>query len=660
MANDLTLGLDVTIDKILGLGQFDALGKKLQGVVAKAVQAGLLEGTMEGREMLRPAYGKDLIPGREKALKRLYAYGAKVESNAEKAAAADERREQNRLASEARADARRAKRQAEQLAKRKRLFEEARAAYGEYDPNSITSASELYVEATIARQALQYMTRITNRDLTTPEELRENSLYQLIDRTRANYGAGIVRKETLLGLRESQIRSELEAELGRSISDAEWEQRKQDELSGANAAQSAWLRGAKRDAAIEAERNAQRRKESAHNVSVFGELKDEVDDVTDSLSSLGSVTKSVGLILSGVSAGATMYYQSMWAQDAARNVNASNMAYYQRWENGGQIAGGALGAVVGALIGGPIGAVIGASGIGGLAGLWGNYKQKELEGVLKTVATATSSRRDFLTFGGRTGYSLGQASESAGFGSAGDLNNMRWTGQTLPGAMALGMVGEQEMLMLSMMPEYFAALMNGADASTLAQAYSTSVNRLPAQLKPLVSTSVPGGSQGMYANALDPQYATFLGHSREFALHDRYFNAVSDQVMAGSIQRSRRDLGLANTGVRKNYAQAMQGLHGDYFDMSYSSPFSGWANAMTLMGANGLLDAKGAKDTADFLTYKLNRSDLFMEALEGISRLSDAGLNLTIRVEGLGELTQQFPLGSLSGGQAVSYNIGAQ
>ena len=81
---------------------------------------------------------------------------------------------------------------------------------------------------------------------------------------------------------------------------------------------------------------------------------------------------------------------------------------------------------------------------------------------------------------------------------------------------------------------------------------------------------------------------------------------------------------------------------------------------MTLMGENGLLDAKGAKDTADFLTYKLNRSDLFMEALEGISRLSDAGLNLTIRVEGLGELTQQFPLGSLSNGQAVSYNIGAQ
>lgn len=669
MANDLTLGLDVTIDKILGLGQFDALGKKLQGVVAKAVQAGLLEGALEGREILRPAYGKSTDPARDRALKRLYAYGTKVETNAEKAAAADERREQNRLASEARADAKRAKKKAEDLQKRKEQFAAAEAAYKLYSPYSATTATDAYADSTIARQHLQYLTRITNRDIITPERLHSATIQQLIERSRANYEASLIRYDLPYN-RLAREAAEAERQADRAswrnalqasdefsrrlyeeeygpVSDREWQQIGLNKTFG----------GDKIEAARE--RKAAREQKEKDDKAKEEENK-QAAEAAAALESLSKNAKIAGLFLSAASAGATMYYQSMWAQNAARNVNASNMAYYQRWENGGQIAGGALGAVVGALIGGPIGAVIGASGIGGLAGLWGNYKQKELEGVLKTVATATSSRRDFLTFGGRTGYSLGQASESAGFGSAGDLNNMRWTGQTLPGAMALGMVGEQEMLMLSMMPEYFAALMNGADASTLAQAYSTSVNRLPAQLKPLVSTSVPGGSQGMYANALDPQYATFLGHSREFALHDRYFNAVSDQVMAGSIQRSRRDLGLANTGVRKNYAQAMQGLHGDYFDMSYSSPFSGWANAMTLMGANGLLDAKGAKDTADFLTYKLNRSDLFMEALEGISRLSDAGLNLTIRVEGLGELTQQFPLGSLSGGQAVSYNIGAQ
>lgn len=103
------------------------------------------------------------------------------------------------------------------------------------------------------------------------------------------------------------------------------------------------------------------------------------------------------------------------------------MAYYQRWESGGQIAGGAIGAIAGALIGGPIGAIIGATGLGGLAGLWGNYKQKELEGVLKTVATTTGARRDYLMFRGTSGFSMGQAMEDAGFGTASDLNNMRWT-----------------------------------------------------------------------------------------------------------------------------------------------------------------------------------------------------------------------------------------
>ena len=354
-----------------------------------------------------------------------------------------------------------------------------------------------------------------------------------------------------------------------------------------------------------------------------------------------------------------MYYQSKWAQDAARNVTASNMAYYQRWESGGQIAGGAIGAIAGALIGGPIGAIIGATGLGGLAGLWGNYKQKELEGVLKTVATTTGARRDYLMFRGTSGFSMGQAMEDAGFGTASDLNNMRWTSQTLPGAMALGMVGEQDMLMLSLMPEYFAALMGGADAATLAAAYQKSVQNLPVQLRPLVATMAPGGSQGMYVNAIDPQFNNFLGYSYDMALRDRYFTAVSEQTMAGSIMRSQTNLALAHAGVAENYAQALQGKHGDYFDMSYISPMSGWAQTMTLMGANAPLSAKGAEEFF-YQTTQLLNGEHFMTAIDGLSRFAENGLNLVIRIEGLGDITQSFPFGALADGQSVEFNIGAQ
>ena len=351
-----------------------------------------------------------------------------------------------------------------------------------------------------------------------------------------------------------------------------------------------------------------------------------------------------------------MYYQSKWAQDAARNVTASNMAYYQRWESGGQIAGGTIGAIAGALIGGPIGAIIGATGLRGLAGLWGNYKQKELEGVLKTVATTTGARRDYLMFRGTSGFSMGQAMEDAGFGTASDLNNMRWTSQTLPGAMALGMVGEQDMLMLSLMPEYFSALMGGADAATLAAAYQKSVQNLPVQLRPLVATMAPGGSQGMYVNAIDPQFNNFLGYSYDMALRDRYFVAASERTMAGSIARSQKNLGLAALGVRENYAQGMQGLHEDYFDMSYDSPMSAWADAMTTYSAQGRMDPLAAEMHARDLRDRMD----FEYSVQALNRMAEMGLNLTIRVEGLGDITQTFPMVSLADGQSVSFNIGAQ
>lgn len=677
MANDLTFGMDVVIDKILGLGQFDALGKKLQSVVAKAVEAGLLQGVPEARESLRAVYGKSDVASRNSALKRLYAYSAKVEAD-----------ENKRIAKELAADERRAEREAASLAKaeakqaeRRERFEAAAAAYRLYSPYATTSATASYAESTIARQNLQYLTRITNRDLIDEEGLRSATTQQLIERSRANWEAKNIRydlpynrlaREVAEAERQADrnawraalqsddelARQIYEAEHG-AVSDRTWRVLSAQEAFGATKAQAAWERGARRDAALEAERNAQRRKESAYNVSVFGEIADEAETAATELEALGKTAKITGLLLSAGSAGATMYYQSKWAQDAARNVTASNMAYYQRWESGGQIAGGAIGAIAGALIGGPIGAIIGATGLGGLAGLWGNYKQKELEGVLKTVATTTGARRDYLMFRGTSGFAMGQAMEDAGFGTASDLNNMRWTSQTLPGAMALGMVGEQDMLMLSLMPEYFAALMGGADAATLAAAYQKSVQNLPVQLRPLVATMAPGGSQGMYVNAIDPQFNNFLGYSHDMALKDRYFTAVSEQTMAGSIMRSQTNLALAHAGVAENYAQALQGKHGDYFDMSYISPMSGWAQTMTLMGANAPLSAKGAEEFF-YQTTQLLNGEHFMTAIDGLSRFAENGLNLVIRIEGLGDITQSFPFGALADGQSVEFNIGAQ
>ena len=677
MANDLTFGMDVVIDKILGLGQFDALGKKLQSVVAKAVEAGLLQGVPEARESLRAVYGKSDVASRNSALKRLYAYSAKVEAD-----------ENKRIAKERAADERRAEREAARLAKaeakqaeRRERFEAASSAYASYNPYDGSDPLNAYATTRIARQNLQYMTRITNRDLLTPEQLHSYTAQHLLIGERQNYNAKLVRaglpwnrlaaeaqeaqrqeerNAARVALRrdEELARQILEARLGYTLTDTEWQQRKYEGLWGADKINAAWLKGGASfsENAAKLERTAELKSIKSDSVAAFGEVTSEAETAAAELEALGKTAKVTGLLFSGMSAGATMYYQSKWAQDAARNVTASNMAYYQRWESGGQIAGGAIGAVAGALIGGPIGAIIGATGLGGLAGLWGNYKQKELEGVLKTVATTTAARRDYLMFRGTSGFSMGQAMEDAGFGTASDLNNMRWTSQTLPGAMALGMVGEQDMLMLSLMPEYFSALMGGADAATLAAAYQKSVQNLPVQLRPLVATMAPGGSQGMYVNAIDPQFNNFLGYSYDMALRDRYFVAASERTMAGSIARSQKNLGLAALGVRENYAQGMQGLHEDYFDMSYDSPMSAWADAMTTYSAQGRMDPLAAEMRARDLRDRMD----FEYSVQALNRMAEMGLNLTIRVEGLGDITQTFPMASLADGQSVSFNIGAQ
>ena len=677
MANDLTFGMDVVIDKILGLGQFDALGKKLQSVVAKAVEAGLLQGVPEARESLRAVYGKSDVASRNSALKRLYAYSAKVEAD-----------ENKRIAKELAADERRAEREAARLAKaeakqaeRRERFEAASSAYASYNPYDGSDPLNAYATTRIARQNLQYMTRITNRDLLTPEQLHSYTAQHLLIGERQNYNAKLVRaglpwnrlaaeaqeaqrqeerNAARVALRrdEELARQILEARLGYTLTDTEWQQRKYEGLWGADKINAAWLKGGASfsENAAKLERTAELKSIKSDSVAAFGGVTSKAETAAAELEALGKTAKVTGLLFSGMSAGVTMYYQSKWAQDAARDVTASNMAYYQRWESGGQIAGGAMGAIAGALIGGPIGAIIGATGLGALAGLWGNYKQKELEGVLKTVATTTGARRDYLMFRGTSGFSMGQAMEDAGFGTASDLNNMRWTSQTLPGAMALGMVGEQDMLMLSLMPEYFAALMSGADAATLAAAYQKSVQNLPVQLRPLVATMAPGGSQGMYVNAIDPQFNNFLGYSYDMVLRDRYFVAASERTMAGSIARSQKNLGLAALGVRENYAQGMQGLHADYFDMSYDSPMSAWADAMTTYSAQGRIDPLAAEMHARDFRDRID----FEYSVQALNRMAEMGLNLTIRVEGLGDITQTFPMASLADGQSVSFNIGAQ
>jgi hypothetical protein len=667
MANsDMTLGVDAVVNRVLGLGKFESFGKQVQKVITKAVEAGVLDGVRAGQDILSTAFGKVSDPKARAALNRLYHAGVTKENAINRA-----------QASEATAARKRAASRLENKKRRQAEVDAAEAVIAAYSPYSYSDSIEGYTNASIARQAYGVLTRVSNRDIVSTERLtsategkffvqeyenfhRRNARYNMpfnrLQREVNEANRQATRESARVALQENEglARQILEARLGYTLSDEEWKQRKYEALFGAEKVNAAWIKGGasfSEQAAI-IQRTAEVRGMRSDANAAFSEQVESAEEAAESLTDLSKAAKVAGTVLGTASALTTMYFSSKWAAEAKRSTHASNVAYYQRWEQGGQIVGSAVGSIggliaAGALGAGPIGALVAAAigglGLGGLGSLFGKYKQSELEGITKTIAGTTDARRDYLLYGG-SGYTLGAAMESAGFGSAGNLNNMRWTGQMLPGAMALGMVGDQEMLMLSLMPEYFAALISGADSATLAKAYAASVENLPAQLRPVVATMAPGGSQGMYVNAMDPFFNSMLNRGAEFAHADAIYGGMSNFVVPASIKRALTDQNKGIKGAAKDVYDAMVGesSHQDYFNFAYGN---------STLNPGVSLGLHGAKDALPGISELLEAKDMFRG-------LKEAGLNLTIRIDGIGESQQSFDVRSLMNGQTAVFNVG--
>lgn len=350
-----------------------------------------------------------------------------------------------------------------------------------------------------------------------------------------------------------------------------------------------------------------------------------------------AVIKTIGTTV--VTAGlqfASAYFPSKWGQSLSRNQIASEQAYRERITTGGQGLGNVAGSVLGAVIGGAItggmggqivGAQIGGNVGGAVGGLFGKYKETELERYRKSQAYALGMYKDFYTFKG-TGYNLGAAMEEAGVASAASLNNMRWSGQTLAGGFALGMIGEQDMLMLSLMPEYFAALMSGADGATLAAAYKRSIDNLPPQLRAVVATNVAGGSQEMYAASQLPTFDKALANASSYALRDTVGAAVGEGYSAQAINAAQATRTRAFTEMARDTFELAQ----DTQNLFYTSG----NNALQLMqGYGGKTYADIAKMYESF--GKTMDLDNYTESWRDIGRkldqLLETGIHVNITVD---------------------------
>lgn len=231
-------------------------------------------------------------------------------------------------------------------------------------------------------------------------------------------------------------------------------------------------------------------------------------------SAVGAVMNTAGGIL-----------EAGWQEDIDRSWQGSVKARTAQMKGtgqlGGAVAGGVAGAGIGALIGflvggGPAGAILGAKiggGTGAVAGggaasLAGTYLEKRLGANIASISYATNQARNEALFG--QGYSTALAGmiNGQGIASGEDVSKMAGNALTLRARMMLGLVGENEMLLYSMMPDYYRAGMEGRSQVEVMDAYQRSILGIAdPSLRAFVGMNVGGGSAGMYALANSPYYA---------------------------------------------------------------------------------------------------------------------------------------------------------
>lgn len=213
-----------------------------------------------------------------------------------------------------------------------------------------------------------------------------------------------------------------------------------------------------------------------------------------------------------------------WQEDIDRSWQGSVKARTAQMKSTGQLGGGVaggvagagIGALIGFLVGGPAGVLPGArigGGAGAVAGAgaanWaGTYLEKRLGANIASISYATNQARNEALFG--QGYSTALASmiNGQGIASGEDVNKMAGNALTLRARMMLGLVGENEMLLYSLMPDYYRANMEGRSQVEIMDAYQRSILGIgDPSLRAFAGMNVGGGSAGMYALANSPYYA---------------------------------------------------------------------------------------------------------------------------------------------------------
>lgn len=167
----------------------------------------------------------------------------------------------------------------------------------------------------------------------------------------------------------------------------------------------------------------------------------------------------------------------------------------------GSVAGTVIGAITGALKGGALGAGVG--GVGGKAA--GDWWGKNITRELSSQEDFIKSYRWSALYGDRLLRDrYATLVETTGMASSADVEGLANMSTTIGAAAAFGGISDQQWLALSMHPNYFAALMNGASEAELLTAYRKDAEALGPGMAQYFVGSLPGMNENLRAFAMSP------------------------------------------------------------------------------------------------------------------------------------------------------------
>lgn len=246
--------------------------------------------------------------------------------------------------------------------------------------------------------------------------------------------------------------------------------------------------------------------------------------------------------------------ESYWGESITRNAYASRQAYLGRWTKGEKVIGSIIGGVLGGLVGGAAGAGVGYGAGGELLSLFGKYNETKYKADIKSSSDMLGRIRNQALWGSSYNTYFAKALTDIGIANGESaMSGLADKSMSFRGRMMLGQVGEQEMLYMSMMPNYYAALMAGITGPSLLNIYKRDLDAIgDPSMRYLVGQSI--GNTEAFAAARSP-----------------YFNSIYSSTLGATSSAESALFGLQSGFVGGRLTAAMETLSRDVSEIFASA-----------------------------------------------------------------------------------------